>query len=247
MSDQQKWRDRIEFSLDNRQVFLLFFSSAVVISLVFASGVVVGKRLKQGAADSIPSDPLALLDQMGGLKTVDDELTFPEELGQAQKPETVKHEPMLAQTAPHVETVKAAESPKDMSKVEAKPVASLPQNTPKAVAEKKIPNSPVQIKSKETPQKIAKKETVVAQDPKEDTRIYTLQLSSFQDKVEAELFMERLRKQGLKPNMVVAQIPNRGVWYRVRLGKYKGWEQAAAAKRAFESTEKETAYVALQQ
>ena len=69
----------VELFLDNRQVFLLFFASAVILSLVFTLGVVVGKRVERTAGAQPQSDPLTLLDQMGG-QEVDDNLTFHEAL-----------------------------------------------------------------------------------------------------------------------------------------------------------------------
>ena len=66
MKDRDKWRDRVEISLDNKQIFFLFCGVAVVVSLVFALGVVVGKRLRPAVADEPRMDPLALLDQFAG-------------------------------------------------------------------------------------------------------------------------------------------------------------------------------------
>ena len=42
----ERWRDKIEVRLDNRQVFFLFFGSAVVACMLFVLGVMVGKRIE---------------------------------------------------------------------------------------------------------------------------------------------------------------------------------------------------------
>ena len=42
----ERWRDKIELRLDNRQVFFLFFGSAVVACMLFVLGVMVGKRIE---------------------------------------------------------------------------------------------------------------------------------------------------------------------------------------------------------
>ena len=48
----ERWRDKIEVRLDNRQVFFLFFGSAVVACMLFVLGVMVGKRIEsRGQAD----------------------------------------------------------------------------------------------------------------------------------------------------------------------------------------------------
>src|SRR5690349_8978554 len=59
------WREKIEVRLDNRQVFFLFFGSAVVACMLFVLGVIVGKRIESRgrAAAAEVVDPLAVLDR----------------------------------------------------------------------------------------------------------------------------------------------------------------------------------------
>ena len=56
---------KIEVKLDNRQVFFLFFGSAVVACMLFVLGVMVGKRIEsRGQAEApVLADPLAALDR----------------------------------------------------------------------------------------------------------------------------------------------------------------------------------------
>ena len=69
--DAEKLKDKIEVSLDGRQVFFLFFGGAVVAALVFVLGVMVGKRLEarervaHKASTSAHVDPLAHFLQFG--------------------------------------------------------------------------------------------------------------------------------------------------------------------------------------
>src|SRR3954470_2417046 len=65
--DVERWRDKIEVRLDNRQVFFLFFGSAMVACMLFVLGVIVGKRLEsRGRAEApVIEDPLAILDRVG--------------------------------------------------------------------------------------------------------------------------------------------------------------------------------------
>ena len=68
MRDLDRWKDKVELSLDGRQIFFLFFGSAVAACLVFVLGVLVGKRLEARALALQPApveDPLAALDQLG--------------------------------------------------------------------------------------------------------------------------------------------------------------------------------------
>ena len=45
MREMHKWKDKVELSLDNRQIFFLFFGLSVVGCFVFALGVMVGRRV----------------------------------------------------------------------------------------------------------------------------------------------------------------------------------------------------------
>ena len=81
------YKDKIEVSLDGRQIFYLFFGGAVVACMVFVLGVMVGRRLEarahvdRAAATSATRDPLAALDQ---LATGRSDLTFPQTLARSR-------------------------------------------------------------------------------------------------------------------------------------------------------------------
>ena len=84
LRDVERWRDKIEVRLDNRQVFFLFFGSALVACLLFVLGVVVGKRLEsRGRAVALEvEDPLVLLDKVATTPrtTQAPAVTFPQAL-----------------------------------------------------------------------------------------------------------------------------------------------------------------------
>ncbi len=66
---------------------------------------------------------------------------------------------------------------------------------------------------------------------------YQLQVSSFHTQGEAQGFADQLRARGHKAYVVEAHVPNRGTWFRVRVGPF-GTQHAAAAYRAsFEERE----------
>jgi DedD protein len=87
----ERWREKIEVKLDNRQVFFLFFGSAVVACMLFVLGVMVGKRIESRGQAEAPQlqDPLAALDRAHqppvGVAAPDPQLTFPSTLGGAPK------------------------------------------------------------------------------------------------------------------------------------------------------------------
>lgn len=260
MKESRKWKDGVELFLDNRQIFLLFFSSAVVLSLVFALGVVVGKRTTDRPAAKPATDPLALLDQMGGEDKLDENLTFNEALSPKKKsgeradaqlkPKEDEAAGKLSEPRP---VQKVPRSPKDEPK---KRTASRKTAPKERLARSDGKRSMKQGKSEQVKAKVAKikiqkasAKTQKASENSEKTEEtgqgeYSLQLSSFQDKREAELFMAKLREGGMKPFMILAKIPGRGAWYRVRLGSYRSWDEALQAKQTFEREQKIIAYVA---
>src|SRR5437660_3485415 len=79
MRDLERWKDKVELSLDGRQIFFLFFGTAVAACLIFVLGVLIGKRLEAHALALTPApveDPLAALDQLGEADDADEGLTF---------------------------------------------------------------------------------------------------------------------------------------------------------------------------
>lgn len=61
----------------------------------------------------------------------------------------------------------------------------------------------------------------------EETRKYTLQVSSFQDKSQADSLIDELKRKGFESFRVEADV-NGVVWYRVRVGKFEARASAEA-------------------
>lgn len=49
---------------------------------------------------------------------------------------------------------------------------------------------------------------------------YTVQLGAYQDPVEARARLDSLKDAGLSPRLVTATIPDKGTWYRLRIGDF---------------------------
>jgi septal ring-binding cell division protein DamX len=277
LRDIERWRDKIEVRLDNRQVFFLFFGSALVACMLFVLGVIVGKRLESRGRAVSPEieDPLALLDKVATTpRTPQTGVTFPQALfGNGKTAGADKHgkknllpapAAMPAPVAPEkpepskavavLETPKPAPAAKPVvaaAAAEDKPVATKPEPKaePKAAepaAEPKV--APAKAKVAETKEikpapaaKPASIPTVVAGDSKGKGR-FTLQLSSFQDKSEAEAFAQKF--EGERPYLVASEIPGKGTWYRVRVGDFASSKDAVAGKASFEKKHNVIAYVA---
>jgi cell division septation protein DedD len=67
---------------------------------------------------------------------------------------------------------------------------------------------------------------------------WTLQLSAYQDREEADRFAAGLRDKGYAPYVIEANIPGKGTWFRVRMGRFGSKD---AAGRYLEDFRRETA------
>jgi cell division septation protein DedD len=233
--DRELYRDKIEVSLDGKQVFYLFFGAAVVACLVFVLGVMVGRRLESRAhADAVEameaasSDPLAALDLLAAGDGADD-LSFPRELRADQPdapPASAEEEEKEEEKAAAEEENAAAEEQKAAAEERQAAEEATKRAAEKLAAEKKA----------------AEKRAAEAAE-REAAGNWTLQLSSFQDEAEATTFYNKLESAGYSPFITRAEVPDKGTWFRVRLGRYPDYDSAIAAKAEFEKTQQIIAYV----
>jgi DedD protein len=205
LRDVDRWKDKIEVRLDNRQVAFLFFGSALVACLLFILGVIVGKRLESRGRALAPEieDPLALLDRVASTTAA-----------------PRREEPVAAAAARP-----AAPRPERT----APPPAAVP--TPKKVVAVPVPAAPPPAPAPAP----THSESVAAATLKEVARgkpRFMLQVGSFPDRAEAEAFAGSFPTE--KPIVVVSEIPGKGTWYRVRLGTFQAFKEAVDAKMVFE-------------
>jgi len=60
--------------------------------------------------------------------------------------------------------------------------------------------------------------------------IYYLQAASFSNADDAEKMKAKLTLLGMEVKVLTVTIPDKGVWYRVRVGPYKGTEEMNSAR-----------------
>lgn len=66
---------------------------------------------------------------------------------------------------------------------------------------------------------------------------YQIQVASFRDQPEADAYVQELRLRGHGAYRESARVPGRGLWQRVRIGPFKGKQEALAYKAEFEQKE----------
>nr|HEX4313141.1 SPOR domain-containing protein [Kofleriaceae bacterium] len=240
------YKDKIEVSLDGRQIFYLFFGGAVIVGLVFVLGVMVGRRVEaRGHTDrahtEASTDPLAALDRLEGSGgagvTFNKDLLAPPAAVPAVDPVETKIEAQKqAEAAP---VAKKDDAKKDEPKVEKKDVEK------KDEAKKDDAKKDDAKKDEAKAEKKAKhddKDAKDADDAKETKARYTLQLSSFQDKGEAQSFLDDIKAAGFDASITEATVDGKA-YFRVRLGNYRSLEAANDAKAQLEKSAKKSAQV----
>lgn len=233
--EKEMFKDRIEVSLDGRQIFYLFFGGAVVATLVFVLGVMVGRQVEsRTVADTGASaklDPLAALDQLES----DNKLSFPAALRGDEVSLGDVDDSLAKRTLVRAEAKTVIVAPA------VKPEKPEIENMTKAESAKAKVEAAKALKAEAQ----AKAERAVAQaaEAKRAKRKFTLQVGSFQDKGEADTFFRQLENTSYKPYMVEAEIPGKGQYYRVRVGGFGTFDEAVEAKAQFEDSQHVIAYV----
>ncbi|MBC8068428.1 MAG: SPOR domain-containing protein [Deltaproteobacteria bacterium] len=229
MRDIHKWKDKVELSLDNRQIFFLFFGLSVVGCFVFALGVMVGRRVdfdSVGEVEAQPGQGLAMLD-------TNEPTTYAAALRSPDPSEAPIAEPVVV-------------GPADDADIAAEPDKPGSKGADKAMAGK--PGKPSDKTSTDKPGADKADKTVMAAGAKasapEDAagRRFTLQMKAFAKSEEAEAFAAPLRSNGQDVRVEAHEIKGR-IWHRVRMGEFDNWEDGLAAKNDFEKSEKMIAYV----
>jgi cell division septation protein DedD len=332
--ESELYKDKIEVSLDGRQIFYLFFGGAVIVGMVFVLGVLVGRRVEaRGHLDradpQAATDPLAALDRLersdrlsfhGALTGNEAPTDVEKAIGELEKrrgkgaPEAARAEAKLdakADAKPEAKVdakVDAKPDAKADGKVDARPDAKVDGKVdakPEAKIEAKTdakPDARLEVRSDAEPvthpdpdrlhadKRDGDKRTADKRDgdkrdgdkrshkhddadgskadrdakkphadaaPKHDGSTdarasgdapgdkvrFTLQLSSFQDKSEAESFLGSIKAAGFHPYMTEAEVTGKGTFYRVRLGSYRSLEAANDAKSEYDKSARKTAQV----
>jgi len=264
--DMDHWRDKIELRLDNRQVFFLFFGSAVVACMLFVLGVMVGKRIESRGQAQAPelSDPLAALDRAHAVPAMSapasaavpaavipqQPLAFPNTLmagATAPKPAVPKlaAKPVVKPAAP--KTVALVQKPAPVvvaAPAAPKTVALVQKPAPAAVSAPAAPRplAPI-VAAPAAPRPLAAVIAAPASAPADPTKTkgkFTLHLSTFATSEEASLFVKRYPGAFV----VAGDVPGKGMIYRVRYGNFASFKDATAAKESFEKQHNAIALVA---
>ena len=253
------------FTLGNRKMLLLFTGGLVVVALVFSLGVMVGKRLatvaehpapdkllaqleeedrqyqesKSGPATRKPDVPAAAdTEKKPGLEKADSKETAEKEKAGKEKAEKEKAEKEKA------EKEKAEKEKAEKEKAEKEKAEKEKAEKETKVAKKSEEESPPadDQTTGDTPP-----EAEPGQTPAPPGKFYTLQMASLPSREKAEEYVRKFKTfDKRKPYIVSAEIPGRGTWYRIKIGKFTTKEQAMAYQSLFEAKTKISTMLALE-
>lgn len=232
MREMHKWKDKVELSLDNRQIFFLFFGLSVIGCFVFALGIMTGRRLQwepgQQAAALGDDNSLALLDET---EQPDERFAFRQGLAESD-----------AEALPPTRDPELP--PRDEEQVRAERAAAE-QVAAEQVEQREAEVAEVEAQIEEQ-QKTLAQATPEAAKPESaeagDGRRFTLQMKAFSREEDANKLADKLRHNGHEVRVESHEVRGR-TWHRVRLGAFDDWDEALAAKQAFEKAEHVIAYV----
>jgi DedD protein len=196
MRDVERLRDRMDLTLDDRQVVAIAVCGLLLLGGVFALGILLGRKLSGGQGALAVGD-LATLDAQA--RRVE---PAPPRL--AVKPAAISAEPKAA------ERVEKAEPPR-MTSVAPPPPQKTTIVAPPAMRPVQVAATPVALAL--TP-------------PPRDLGEFTVQIGASQDRSEAGRLEARARGAGLKPYVLEANLGPRGLWYRVRVGAFRDRDAA---------------------
>ncbi len=230
MREMHKWKDKVELSLDNRQIFFVFFGLSVVGCFVFALGVMVGRRVEwspEGEVAALSGDSLALLSEEDA---PGEPLTFKEGLS----------DPATGQVPA---TRDPSEPPRDEDEVKAEKAAAAEGASAAPGQPKTVPVASPAVPAADPT--LAKASTKASAVPMPDPKKFTLQMKAFSRVEEADAFATKLRSNGHDVRIEAHEVKGR-IWHRVRMGSFDSWADGLAAKQDFEQSEKLIAYVVRQ-
>lgn len=252
MAQEQMEYERVEFSLDNRQILFLLFGLVVVAGFVFFVGVLVGRRMSHAeqqtwlaesssASGVLPASIHGWNDGPGGGGPVGepgDEAAGDAAAGSQRDPSGVDAK-LRAQGWKGAGDEGRASEP-DFAYVEGvakNDAAKLPKTRPAGVA----PRNESKVKAERAKVEAAQR----ARESKVKHGDFTLQLKRFDDEGEAKSLAARVKKSGYKAKIVPSERGGK-LHYVVTVGDYATWDDAIKGKASFEAKVGIVAYAARQ-
>ena len=205
MRNAERLREKMELSLEGKQVAALALSALVLLAGAFAVGLLLGKKLSAAVPHEAAGDPASLDAEARKEKA-------------PPAPVAPSHPAPLAHPAPPpaIEQAAVGEPPR--------PPAVIPAPRPPTVVQ------PAPQRSAP----VAPAAPVALAPPPHDLGLFSVQVGASRDRNEAQRVESKARAAGLKPYVIEADLGAKGTWYRVRVGAFKDRDAAGQFRRDVE-------------
>lgn len=245
-----------------RRIGTIVMASLTLVGVTFAMGVVIGQAAEPVAPPS--TDPLADLDapvaiaqkaesepQPAEPEVEARDLSFPTALtGQEERPEVLAAIAAAAEEEARLDALAAPVTEDAVAPMDAAPVAeavvadTFPAPLPAAVAAGRSNRTLVES-ARHDPMVAAAlpRRTGEPTAPHGSEGEYTLQVISYDQPAAANEFAEALRARGHQAFVTSADVPDRGRYYRVRIGPFETKHLADAYRAKFEAQERMNTFV----
>ncbi len=203
----------------------------VVLALVFSAGLITGQRLlrRQAMPPLVSLQTTQKAEANAAVDTGEERLpttfSFYDHLAEDEEKGAEPAEDADKGVEPAKKPAEAAQQPKPEPKPAEAPKPEA--NKPASVTQQEQP--PAEVARESAAEKVIKQVAEVLDDGGEAGKLparYTLQVGSHTDKASADRQIEKLETMGLEPHVVMVEVPNRGRFFRVRLGKFHSMEEA---------------------
>ena len=202
--DNVKVRDKVELSLDGRQIASIVVGALVLLGVVFVLGLNIGRQLATKQLEASRGDALAALDQPPPTAAIpSDALTFHDRLTKDRIPPV---EPAVAPPVPApAAAAPAAEPPRAAAKPEPKPAAPKLDPAARGAFSVQVVATP----SRDEADRLAAKLKEYGPRVEETEvpgkgRLYRVRVGAFATKPEAEKFLKGFTSKTGSKGLVVA-------------------------------------------
>ena len=235
MRDVERLREKVQISLDDRQVWALGLSGLLLLGGVFTIGVLVGRK-SAPPAPAMQGD-LAALDAASEKPPAVVPVRPPPPKVAVEPPLEVKRASLAAPAddAPPAETgdkPAAEKAAPDKTAQGRSPAHAAAEPRPAAVIPAPRPATVVPFPQRAM--QVASANPVSLTAAPRDAGEFTVQIGSSQDRAEALHMENKARSAGLKPYSVEADLGRKGTWYRVRVGAFHDKDSASRFRRDVE-------------
>jgi DedD protein len=215
MRDVEGLREKLQVSLEGRQIAALSVGALLLLCSVFALGLALGRRLSQETPR--PAE-LSALDAQAA------EAGARKAPAQPNSAEVAAQKPARPAEAPPQKAAKESAAPKPVqtAAVKPRPAPETALADTKKAAVAIVPPPPRELV---VPPPAASGPISLTPPPR-DIGAYTVQIGASPDRAEALRLENRARAAGYKPYSVEANLGAKGTWYRVRIGSFPDKDRA---------------------